>query len=352
MVKVMNRMFRIIIPLACFALLSQFAAQAADLDLSAAGGYAGPYTGIANVGAISGATTINASDGITGGTLGIGGLATLNSASITNNALIGGTLSVNDNVIFGDAITDSTTVNGTLDVTGATTLTGALTANGGETIINGSAIYSGDSVGTGNRMIVNGTSASIGNATSGLSITGATNVVSLISDNDASAANARASLSMSPTSASLLVNTNGGVSHGLDINQSSTVISGGTNNSTALILNDGGAAFQNTATGDPTRVTGVANGSAAFDAVNVRQLNALDKKMDSGLASVAALAAIPCPVTGKNTAIGVGFGNYGGESALAVGIKANIPKSNISVGAGVGFSSNNTATNLGVSFSF
>ena len=351
---------------------------------------------------VTGATTVNAA--FTANNAGAAGTH-FTVAAGTGNTAIGGTLGV----------TGATTLTGLLAANaGATVNGGALIANGGETVINGSAIYSGAAVGLGNRMIVdaassrfvsadgtqsvavdnagtlitgaaghtvsvngattqiNGTAsifsgtgaltdnrmvvsgavAGIGSQFSGLSVLSASNSVSLFSDTDLLGTNARAALNMSPTSATLLVNTNAGVPHGLEIYQTSTVLSGGTN-STDLILSDAGATFQNTVTGGPAKVTGVADGVAPFDAVNVRQFDAGIQKMSSGIASVAALAAIPGPVGGKNYSAGLGFGNYNGRSAVAVGVKANLPKSNISVAAGAGFSSNSSTTaNAGVSFSF
>jgi len=99
-------------------------------------------------------------------------------------------------------------------------------------------------------------------------------------------------------------------------------------------------------------VTGVADGYAPFDAVNRRQLDGLEYTLSSGIASIAALAAIPNPVPGKNTSIGLGYGNYNSESAVALGMKANIPQSNISLAVGAGFAKKHTTTNVGISFSF
>ena len=51
----------------------------------------------------------------------------------------------------------------------------------------------------------------------------------------------------------------------------------------------------------------------------------LDSRIDtaySGIASVAAISALPAPVSGKNVSVGLGFGNFESESAIAVGAKA------------------------------
>ena len=90
-----------------------------------------------------------------------------------------------------------------------------------------------------------------------------------------------------------------------------------------------------------------------MDAVNLRQLQAVETKLSAGIASIAALSSIPDPLCGKKYAVGAGFGHYNGESAFAVGARANFEESNISVAAGMGFSSNSSpAATAGVSFSF
>lgn len=294
---------------------------------------------------IAGATTINGGTTVNGGTVFNGGTTFNGGTAFANGVSVTGGAALDSLAVTGDAA-----IGGTLGVTGATTLTGLLTANGGETVNNGFAAFSG--VGTGDRVVINATSASIGNATSGLTVVDATNSVSLLSDNDLLGTNARAVLNMSPTSASLLVNTNAGIPHGLSIGQTATVLSGGTN-STTLTLDNSGARFTNTVTGGPATVTGVADGIAPFDAVNRRQLDGFQSGLSGGIASVAALAAIPGPVGCKNFSLGVGYGHFSDESGVAVGIKANLPKSNISLAAGVGFTSATSPTaNAGIAFSF
>ncbi|MBN2455481.1 MAG: YadA-like family protein [Sedimentisphaerales bacterium] len=258
---------------------------------------------------VTGATTLSSTLSVTGNTslstLSTSGLATLDSASITNNA----------------------TVGGTLGVTGATTLTGALTANGGATL-NSADSYS---------------SATIGNS-----------AVTLVADSDALSTNAQSSLSMAPTSASLLVNTDTGDSHGITISQTSTVISGGTG-STTFTVDDDGAAFANS-TGGPVKVTGIADGVGDYDAVNMRQYRKLEDRVDtaySGIASVAAITAIPAPVLGKDFSVGFGFGNFENQSAVALGGKAHVgEKKDITLTAGVGYCDNTTTVSAGVGWSF
>jgi len=91
----------------------------------------------------------------------------------------------------------------------------------------------------------------------------------------------------------------------------------------------------------------VAAGSADTDAANISQLG----KAYSGVASVAALAAIPVPANGKRFTMGVGYGAYQGESAFALGFKGSVT-SNISVTAGAGFDGTFWTPSAGVGFSW
>lgn len=346
----MKRAFYIVAAMACLALLP-FAVQGqavivdngvAAEDYTATGPAAGVTTGVAGV-TITGATTIS-----DGNTLHVGGLTTLAGGANITGAVTGTGVGTFDSLV----VNNNAAVGGNLGVTGTTTLTGAVTANGGATVHSGASLFSGNGAATDNKVVVNGAGASIGSQFSGLAVNSVTNAVSLISDTNGAPGDARAALSMTPTSASLLVNTNTGVAHGLVVSQTNTVLSGGTN-STTLTLDDTGATFHDTVTNGPARVHGVANGIAPFDAVNVRQLERGITSMSSGIASVAALAAIPGPVGCKNYSFGVGYGHYSNENAGAVGFKANLPKSNISLAAGVGFSQNSSpAYDAGASFSF
>lgn len=141
----------------------------------------------------------------------------------------------------------------------------------------------------------------------------------------------------------------------------STAISGGTS---TLTLSNAGATLNN------QQIHGVAAGVANTDAVNVGQLtalssnnaarfNAMDSRIDSvserayaGIASVAALAAIPSPAAGKTYSVGLGVGTYSGENAFAVGFRGVVSDA-VSVTLGVSQNSaTKTAANAGVGFSW
>ena len=240
-----------------------------------------------------GETTLGAT---TATTLSTSGLATLDSAAITRNATVGGTLEVRgatttrgitntgDMTNTGDiatatlstsglatlnsaAIINNATVGGTLAVTGATTLNGATTVN--------------------NTLNVNGATTVVG----ATSITGATTVVGTTNINTTGTAATSIGNSAAPVA----------------VTGSTASFTGGTTN---LTLNNNGATFSNA--GSPAKVTGIANGTGDFDAVNVRQFS-------SAVAGVAAAANIPGVDTNKTASVGVGMGSYMNSQALAFG---------------------------------
>lgn len=114
-----------------------------------------------------------------------------------------------------------------------------------------------------------------------------------------------------PTAAVTLTNGYGNT-HGLVVTESQTTLSGGTESS-SMTLTDRAATFSNAQTGAPITVTGVADGRADFDAVNVRQFA-------GAIAAVAAQANIPSLAAGQDRTFGMGVGTFMGKSALAMGM--------------------------------
>jgi hypothetical protein len=299
--------------------------------------------------AINGATTITSPDSshvlsVTNSNTQVNGGAAIYSGDGANNSItVSGDTSSNA-LAVGDTQTGTVGLN-TFDY--GTEVTGGMLVNG-DLGVNGS-IYS-----------LNPTaSATVNVANNGMTVTGAENTVVLQADDDALDSNARAKLLMDPTSASLLVNTDDGQSHGVTVTQTSTIVTGGTT-STTLTLDDNGATFADEDTGNPVKVTGIADATGAYDAVNFRQFNSeitrLDSRIDdaySGIASVAALSAIPNPVPGKNISVGMGFGNFESESAFALGAKAYVGKGrNVALSAGLGCSNSTTTLSAGLGWSF
>lgn len=175
--------------------------------------------------------------------------------------------------------------------------------------------------------------------------------MAIVADSNNGSSDGRGAMGLSETSASLTV-TNGsnGNAHGVNITQSATTISGGTT-STTLTLDDSGATFADTTTGGPARVTGIADGVNPYDAVNVRQFRAEMDDAYAGIASAAALAAIPEPAAGRKYSLGIGLGNFKGESAFGAGFKASI-QDNIKMNLGIAHSRSSYTTSAGVGFSW
>ena len=171
--------------------------------------------------------------------------------------------------------------------------TGTVAVTGASVGVNGGAVRVASTSG--------GTSVT-GTNTSGNGVTvqgtGTTQDVSILSGNGASYVN---------------LSGNNAVMQG---GNSLTMGGGGTN----LALTSNGARLLNSTTGGAVRLTGILDGTNAYDAVNRRQLN----QAFGGIAGAMALNGIPSPRAGSNYAIGVGGGYYMGQSAMAVGAKANI----------------------------
>ncbi len=154
------------------------------------------------------------------------------------------------------------------------------------------------------------------------------------------------------TTAALTVTNALGNAHGLAVQQTQTVLTGG-NTSTSFTLNDNGATFANSATGAPVKVTGVADGVNSFDAVNVRQL----RGVYAGVAGTAAMANIPPIDAGKTFALGAGLGGFKGQGAIAVGAAVRVGdnaqvRASMSSSLNTDTGSRNTAFAIGAGLSF
>lgn len=114
-----------------------------------------------------------------------------------------------------------------------------------------------------------------------------------------------------------------------------------------LTLNDSGATFNNTISGGPARVMGVADGQSDFDAVNYRQL----RTANAGIASVSAMANIPTPPVGKRFSVGLGYGNFENQNAVAVGAAANVTDY-VAVNTSLGHSNGSNVVGAGVGISW
>ena len=99
------------------------------------------------------------------------------------------------------------------------------------------------------------------------------------------------------------------------------------------------------------RINGVAPGVAGTDAVNLNQLEHVSKKSYQGIASVAAISGIPALPADKQYNLGIGVGNYAGESSLAIGGNVRF-NDNFYGKLGVGISGSNSAASAGVGVAF
>jgi autotransporter adhesin len=105
--------------------------------------------------------------------------------------------------------------------------------------------------------------------------------------------------------------------------------------------------------GNERRITNVADGKAATDAVNMRQfqsgINDVARSAYSGVAAATALTMIPEVDPGKTLAVGVAGATYKGYQAAAVGASARITQ-NLKVKVGAGISGSETTVGAGASY--
>jgi len=82
-----------------------------------------------------------------------------------------------------------------------------------------------------------------------------------------------------------------------------------------------------------------------------RDMDHLKDDVYSGLAGIAAMGAIPNATVGK-TAIGIGYGNYGGKDAAAVGLSTRSENGKHAISLSTTFTTKETGVAAGYSFSF
>ncbi|MBI9085359.1 MAG: YadA C-terminal domain-containing protein [Desulfobacterales bacterium] len=281
--------------------------------------------GSTNVGSTVNAVGGNSALSVTNGTASLtSGTSGLTTTAVANVVGTSGPALVNGNAASQALVTSATYVN---RLQGNTLIDG-------NTYINGTLVYSSN------------TSAS---TTVTDSVTGTSGAMIVVNPGEVGKvvdANGKiTSGTATQSSASLTVTNPQGNTHGIVIAESKTTISGGTNSS-SLTLNDNGATFSNSANGSPIQVHGVADGTNDYDAVNFRQM----KDAYSGIAAVSALAAIPSPAVGKKLSVGMGYGNFKEENAVAVGIKAAVTES-IMLTGGLGYGRDATVS-VGVGYSW
>lgn len=175
--------------------------------------------------------------------------------------------------------------------------------------------------GTSRTMVIQGAlDASTGQGASTVgsgAVSGGTNTAMLGTEAPHTVVNANGAISVvegvaDEASSGLYIVNGNGQTNGVAVNERQAVLSGGETSPTTMTLSDTGAHFSNSSTGAPVIVSGVADGQGAMDAVNKRQL-------DSGIASVAALAGLPAPQQGKSNSIGIAMGRHNSGTAVALG---------------------------------
>ena len=136
---------------------------------------------------------------------------------------------------------------------------------------------------------------------------------------------------------------------GLMLDQTQALLVGGGPTGSQLTLNANGATFARTTGGYPITVTGVADGVNPFDAVNVRQLQAVS----TGVASIAAMSNIPGLDSSKRFNVGIGYGNFQGNSAMAVGVNGRLsPAVTAKASLGLPMSYGNATGGVGLSYAW
>jgi hypothetical protein len=315
---------------------------------------------------VTGPTNLNNSLTVTGPTDLKQGLTVTGATNLNDQLTVTGATDLKQGLTVGGA----TNLNNSLTVTGPTDLKQGLTVAGGPTDLNQGLNVNGQTniigginqqvtdINGGSRFAVDALGATITNQTAaGLARISASNgVISLDSNTQNntvrgfSIASSTDSLNGARYSSGL---TNGTQSTGLTVLPTATTLSGGgLNNPSQLSLTATGASFGNGSSGAPITVTGVADGVNPYDAVNMRQLNQMTNIVSTGVASIAAMSNIPDLSPTKKFGIGVGYGNFQGNSAVAIGASGRL-SSALTVKASVGSGYNsNTSVGTGLTFSW
>jgi hypothetical protein len=234
--------------------------------------------------------------------------------TVVDNATVGGTLDV----------TGNTTLGGTLAVTGTSTLTGN-TSVGGTLAVTGTSTLTGNTS-VGGTLAVTGTSTLTGNTSLGgtLAVTGTSTFTGSLT-------------------------ANGGVSTTTLTSSGNTTLGSGS----ASTLTFGSSTGNSTINFNGNRLQGVADGIAATDAVNKRQLDKVETGLSRGVAGVAAMANLPAIDAGKKFNVGFGAATYNGESAGSFGFQSRVNDMTVlKVSAASSFSGGEASIGAGLGISF
>lgn len=134
---------------------------------------------------------------------------------------------------------------------------------------------------------------------------------------------------------------------GLLIEADSISLSSGDNSAT-MHLSSKGLTLSNSSTGGPVPMHGVAAGVNEYDAVNVSQL----RDVSAGIAASSAAANIPQPIN-TDQFIGIGIGNFGNETAIAIGVRTYNKANKVSSSATLTYDSrDNMSVGIGFGLGF
>lgn len=285
----------------------------------------------ANAGALAGVTSLNAGANYnmnlsTGATT----LGAVNASSLTTtgDASVGGNAGV-----IGNA-----TIGGTLAVTGVTTTNGINnTGNIATSTLSTAGLATLDSAAITNDATVGGALTVTGATT----LNGATTVQNTLNVNGVTTVVGTTNINTSGSAATSIGNASAPVT----LSGSAVTVTGG---STRMVLDNNGVVFSNAATGGPARLSGVANGSGEFDAVNVRQFG-------SAIAGATAAANIPGVDSNKTSSVGVGLGSFMNQQALALGGSYRFSDNGVlraSVATGLNAGGSKTSVGVGAAWSW
>jgi hypothetical protein len=288
------------------------------------------------------ATTQVASNGVNGAPsgqapVGSGAITVYNAGnvqSVAPNSTIGDRL---NGVQYQDKINGNTLVDGNLYVNGDTKFVGNTAAT--STVVGGAGTSKFDPA---------------------ASVSGQTGIQTSTAANPVPVTDIVTGKTASESVASTTLTNGAGKTNGLQVFEDRTNLTGGSQQSSSLTLNDNGATFS-TPSGAPAKVTGVADGTSKYDAVNFGQLQALSSDIGnvaeraySGISQASAMASIPAPMAGHHYSVGMGSGFYAGQQAIAFGGKADVGEHirlSAAMGTGMGSTSQMSA-NAGAGFSW
>lgn len=117
-------------------------------------------------------------------------------------------------------------------------------------------------------------------------------------------------------------------------------------------LTFGSSTGNSTVSFNNNRLQNVADGVAATDAVNKRQLDKVETNLSRGIASVTAMANLPAVDPGKKFNMGLGVGSYNGENAASIGFQSRIDNSTVLKVSAASSDKGDAAFGAGIGISF